>query len=69
MSDTKKVQVTFTEDQWELLENLKGTFGDNNAEVIRTIVMAWLAEKSFISEVVKENMDIPDVHSGVRDTD
>ncbi|KXA96408.1 CopG family transcriptional regulator [candidate division MSBL1 archaeon SCGC-AAA259I14] len=54
---TKKVQVTFTNEQWDLIKNLKGSFGDNNADVVRTIVLAWLAEKSFISEVVKEKMD------------
>lgn len=54
MSDTKKVQVTFTKDQWELLESLKGTFGDNDADVVRSIVIAWLAEKSFMSEAVKK---------------
>jgi len=56
MTDRKRVQVSFTKEQWELIENLKGTFGDNDANVIRTIVLSWLAEKSFISKITKQKM-------------
>ena len=55
MSKTKRVQVSFTERQWKLIETLRGEFGDGDADIIRTIVLAWLAEKSFISEQVKHN--------------
>jgi len=49
----KRVQVTFTEGQWNLIESLRGEFGDNDADIIRNIVLAWLSEKSFISTSAK----------------
>jgi len=55
MSKTKRVQVTFTEKQWKLIEKLKGEMGDGDADIIRNIVLAWLAEKSFISDTIKKN--------------
>ena len=53
----KKIQVSFSDRQVELLEKLKGEFGETDADVVRTIVLAWLAEKSFVSTVIKERMD------------
>lgn len=52
----KKIQVSFSEKQIELLERLKGEFGETDADVVRGIVIAWLAEKSFISTVIKERI-------------
>lgn len=46
-----RVQVSFTKDQWEIIERLKGIMGSEDAEIIRNIVLAWLSEKSFISHV------------------
>lgn len=53
MSKTKKVQVSFTKGQWKLIENLRDEFGNGDSDIVRNIVMAWLAEKSFISHTVK----------------
>jgi len=50
----KRVQVTFTEEQWRLIERFKGMMGSEDAEVVRNIVLAWLAEKSLMSTVAKE---------------
>jgi len=58
MSKKKRVQVSFTEEQWELIENLEGKLGDSDSAVVRNIVISWLAEKSFISNVVKEEMKV-----------
>jgi len=55
--DTKRVQVSFTRGQWDVIENLEDTIGGSDAEVVRNIVISWLAEKSFISEVAKNNMN------------
>jgi len=52
----KKVQVTFTEGQWALIKKIKPELGDTDSTVVRNIVLAWLAEKSFISSTVKEKM-------------
>lgn len=52
----KRVQVSFTERQWDLITYFKGEFGETDAEVIRSIVLAWLAEKSLISTSIKNRM-------------
>lgn len=52
----KRVQVTFTEEQWSLIERFKGVMGNDDAEVVRNIVLAWLAEKSVVAESVKRKM-------------
>ncbi|RLF66213.1 MAG: CopG family transcriptional regulator [Thermoplasmata archaeon] len=50
----KRVQVSFTDDQWRLIEKFKGIMGNDDAEVVRNIVLAWLAEKSVVAETVKK---------------
>ena len=49
----KRVQVTFTEEQWNLIDNFRGEMGNGDSEIVRNIVLAWLSEKSFISVSVK----------------
>jgi hypothetical protein len=49
----KRIQVSFTEEQWKLIAKLQGEMGMCEAEIVRNIVIAWLAEKSLISSVVK----------------
>ena len=51
--EVKRVQVTFSNYQWELLMKFKGVIGQTDAEVVRNIVISWLAEKSIISTEVK----------------
>ena len=53
MSNKKRVQVTFSERQWAMLGRLRGEMGDTDADVVRNTVLAWLAEKSFVSDMVK----------------
>jgi len=52
----KRVQVTFTEEQWSLIERFRGRMGSDDAEIVRSIVLAWLAEKSLMAESVKKEM-------------
>lgn len=52
-SSAKRVQVTFTREQWELIERLRGVMGTTDAEVVRNIVLAWLSEKSMVSSAVR----------------
>jgi len=47
--ESKRVQVTFNTDQWAIITKMKGSMGNTDADVVRNIVLAWLAEKSFIS--------------------
>lgn len=53
---SKKVQVSFSDKQIELLSHFKGELGETDAEIVRSIVIAWLAEKSFISTIAKQRM-------------
>jgi aryl-alcohol dehydrogenase-like predicted oxidoreductase len=53
----KRVQVTFTEEQWGLIERLRGLLGRDDAETVRNIVLAWLTEKSIVAESVKKDDD------------
>jgi len=50
-----KIQITLSEEQVDLIETFKGKLGNTQAEIIRNIVLAWLSEKSFISDSVKKN--------------
>jgi hypothetical protein len=52
----KRVQVAFTQDQWNMIEKLRGELGDGDADIVRNIVLAWLAEKSFISTIAKNKI-------------
>ena len=47
------MQVTFTERQWSLIERLRGVMGNDDAEIIRNIVLAWLSEKSILASLVR----------------
>jgi len=58
----KRVQVTFTKEQWNVLERFRGIMGNDDAEIIRNIVLAWLAEKSFIASIVKGSFPAGDRH-------
>lgn len=53
----KKIQVTLSEKQLKLIEQFTGTMGNTPATIIRNITLAWLAEKSFISESVKKELN------------
>ena len=52
----KRVQVAFTKSQWDLVENFRGEFGEGDADIVRNMVLAWLAEKSFISTIAKNKI-------------
>ena len=52
--ESKRVQVSFSEKQWKLIEKLKGEMGVSDAEVVRNVVISWLSEKSFISTSIKK---------------
>jgi hypothetical protein len=55
---TKRVQVSFTEKQWELLEKFKGELGESDADIVRSIVISWLSEKSFICSTIKKRNNL-----------
>jgi hypothetical protein len=49
--------VSFTEGQWGIIDSLRGKFGDSDSQIVRTIVISWLAEKSILSTSVKLDLD------------
>jgi hypothetical protein len=50
----QRIQVIFTQNQWDLIEKFRGEMGEDDSELVRNIVLAWLAEKSMISSTVKQ---------------
>jgi hypothetical protein len=52
---TKKIQVTFSNGQWNLIQKLKGTIGETDSEIIRNIVISYLSEKSYVKEEVTKS--------------
>lgn len=57
-NESKRVQVSFTKKQWELIKNLEGEFGSADADIVRNIILAWLSEKSFISSSAKKKIGV-----------
>lgn len=53
---SKRIQVNFTDEQYELIQKLKGELGNSDSEVIKNITIAWLIEKSFISTTLKSRI-------------
>jgi predicted transcriptional regulator len=53
----KRVQVSFSKGQWDLIKRFKPTMGDADADIVRNIVLAWLAEKSIITTDVKRKIE------------
>ena len=49
-----KIQVSFTDEQQEIISKLKGVMGNTEAEVIRNITIIWFAQQSLISDYVKK---------------
>ena len=45
----KRVLVTFNEDQVKIIQSLKG-FGTKDAEIVRSIVVAYLSEHNYIKQ-------------------
>ena len=45
----KRDLVTFNEDQVKIIQSLKG-FGAKDAEIVRSIVMAYLSEHNYIKQ-------------------
>jgi len=46
---TKRIIITIDDDQYTILQNLKG-LGNKDAEKIKNILTAYLSEKSYIKK-------------------
>ena len=53
----KRVQVSFTEKQWEIIKNFRGELGNSDSDIVRNIVILWLTEKSFMSTTLKNKIE------------
>lgn len=49
MTEVHRILVTFDKDQIEIIRSLKG-FGTEDAEIIRSVVMAYLSEHNYIKQ-------------------
>jgi hypothetical protein len=49
MTEVQRVLVTFDKDQMEIIRSLKG-FGTEDADIVRSIVMAYLSEHNYIKQ-------------------
>jgi hypothetical protein len=49
MTEAQRVLVAFDKDQIEIIRSLKG-FGTEDAEIVRSVVMAYLSEHNYIKQ-------------------
>ena len=54
MSENKRVNISLSEEQLEIIRKFKGTLGNTDSEMIRNIVLAWLNEKDIITNSLKQ---------------
>ena len=54
----KRIQVVFTKEQYEVLEQMVGEMGSSISDVVRNIVLTWLLEKSFITSRLKNKNQV-----------
>lgn len=47
------VLVTFTPEQWALLQSAKGVLGNGDADTVRAIVVSWFIQQGLVSESIK----------------
>lgn len=50
MSENKRVNISLTGEQLDIIRKFKGTLGSSDSEIIRNIVLAWLCEKNIITK-------------------
>jgi metal-responsive CopG/Arc/MetJ family transcriptional regulator len=50
----KRILLSLPDEIKNIVDNLKGTFGESDSEVVRSIVIAFLSEKGYISGKAKQ---------------
>lgn len=53
---SKKIVVTLPDETYKLMKKLEG-MGDKDGEIVRNLVISWMAEKSMISTDAKNKME------------
>lgn len=54
--NNNQINVKLTDEQKKIVNNLVGVMGGTDAEVVRNIFIAWLSEKSILSEIIKRRV-------------
>jgi len=49
---SRKILVSFTKDQYTLIERFEGKLGSSMAEVVRNLCLAYLSEKSYLKDAI-----------------
>jgi hypothetical protein len=55
-TNSEQLNVKLTKKQKSILGSLVGIMGGTEAEVLRSIFMAWLSEKNIINELAKDSI-------------
>ena len=53
---SKKIVVTLPDETYKLMKTLEG-MGSKDGEIVRNLVISWMAEKSMISTSAKNKMN------------
>lgn len=54
----KRVYLTFNNKQLVMIDSLIGEAGNDRADVVKTIFLAWFSEKNIISELLRKRMKL-----------
>jgi hypothetical protein len=46
----RKVLVSFTDQQYRMIQRFEGRMGSSMAEVVRNLILAYLSEKTYIKD-------------------
>lgn len=55
-NNSKRVQVVFTNEQYEIIQKLKGLLGNSDSEVVKNITLNWLSDNSILSSVIVQKV-------------
>jgi Arc/MetJ-type ribon-helix-helix transcriptional regulator len=47
----KRILLSLPDETKKIIDSLKGRFGESDSEVVRSIVIAFLSEKGYLSKV------------------
>lgn len=50
----KRILLSLPDETKKIIDNLKGVFGESDSEVVRTIVIAFLCEKGYLTKGGKQ---------------
>ena len=50
----KRILLSLPDEVKKIVDNLKGVFGESDSEVVRSIVIAFLSEKGYLSKKVAQ---------------